>query len=90
MLGGHRSVQDKARTEVDDVLGDGEINAEHLSRLKYIEMVIKETLRLFPIAPLMVRQLSGELKLGKIIKISRNWRRKYIKIATELHTLIRA
>lgn len=64
MLGIHENVQDKARAEVHEVMGSGEINAESLPKLKYIEMIIKETLRLFPIAPLLVRRLHGEVKLG--------------------------
>lgn len=64
MLGIHEDVQAKARSEVDDIVGTGDINAESLSKLKYIEMVVKETLRLFPIAPLLVRHLNDEIKLG--------------------------
>ncbi|XP_016838143.1 cytochrome P450 4g15 [Nasonia vitripennis] len=67
MLGIHGDVQKKARSEVDEVIGVGDVNIESLSKLKYLEMVIKETLRLFPIAPLMVRQLNGELKLDNSI-----------------------
>lgn len=65
MLGIHGDVQKKVRSEVDEVIGVGDVNVESLSKLKYLEMVIKETLRLFPIAPLMVRQLNGELNLSR-------------------------
>ena len=64
MLGIHQDVQDKARAEVNKIFENKVIDAESLSKLKYMEMIIKETLRLFPIAPFMVRQLKEELKLG--------------------------
>ena len=48
------------------MLGDDSVKAELLSELKYLDLVIRETLRLFPIAPLMVRQVKGDIKLGKL------------------------
>jgi cytochrome P450/NADPH-cytochrome P450 reductase len=41
----------KSREEVDRVLGSNPIQIEHLSKLKYLDMVLKETLRLWPTAP---------------------------------------
>lgn len=66
MLGIHKNVQDKARDEVNRVHSDNEISIESLTRLKILETIVKETLRLFPIAPLLVRRLSGDLRLGTI------------------------
>ncbi|XP_015518466.2 cytochrome P450 4C1-like [Neodiprion lecontei] len=63
MLGMHQSIQDKVRTELHEVLGEGSVTAENIHDLKYVEMVVKETLRLFPIAPLMVRELKGDVDL---------------------------
>ena len=52
-------------------LGDNqkEINIEDLRKMRYLEMCIKETLRLYPSIQLIGRQLSEPLKLsnGKII-----------------------
>lgn len=56
--------QDKVRDEIKEVLGDDDLQIDHLSELKYTEMVIKETLRLYPIAPMMVRQTTGDIDLG--------------------------
>ncbi|PHH66479.1 hypothetical protein CDD81_6954 [Ophiocordyceps australis] len=36
----------KARDEIDGLLGDGELKLEHLEQLKYVEAVVRETLRL--------------------------------------------
>ncbi|XP_015117287.1 cytochrome P450 4C1 isoform X1 [Diachasma alloeum] len=64
MLAMHPEVQKKVREEVDEVLGESEdVREEHLSKLRYLEMVIRETLRLFPIAPLMVRKTTGRIEL---------------------------
>ncbi|XP_043278375.1 cytochrome P450 4c3-like isoform X2 [Venturia canescens] len=63
MLGMHPAVQEKVRNEVNAVLGDEAIDEDHIPKLKYLEMVIRETIRLFPIAPLMVRQLKGDIVL---------------------------
>ncbi|KAI3334460.1 cytochrome P450 [Ustulina deusta] len=41
----------KARQELDAVIGDGEFQYEHLSQLKYIEGVMRESLRLSFAAP---------------------------------------
>ncbi|KAL2787821.1 cytochrome P450 [Aspergillus keveii] len=41
----------KARTEVDEVVGQAEVTVEHLSQLKYLTAVLRETLRLMPTAP---------------------------------------
>ncbi|KAH6610005.1 hypothetical protein Trco_000025 [Trichoderma cornu-damae] len=42
---------DKARQEVDEVIGGEPITVEHLSRLPYLNAIMKETLRLQPTAP---------------------------------------
>lgn len=41
----------KAQQEVDRVVGRGRMKAEHLKELKYINAVLRETLRLTPTAP---------------------------------------
>jgi cytochrome P450/NADPH-cytochrome P450 reductase len=41
----------KARAEVDAALGDEMPRIEHLARLRYIEQILMETLRIWPTAP---------------------------------------
>lgn len=67
MLGIHKDVQDNVRNELNRVLQEDaeDIPPSSLSQLKYLEMVIKETLRLFPVAPYLVRALKGDLALGE-------------------------
>lgn len=65
MLGIHQEVQEKARNEIKQTLDENCLTPESLDRLKYLEMVIKESLRLFPIAPFQIRRLNNELSLCK-------------------------
>lgn len=48
LLGQHPDSMAQAQAEVDAVLGQEVPSAEHLSRLRYLDMVIKEALRLYP------------------------------------------
>uniref|UniRef100_A0A1I8MHK6 Cytochrome P450 n=1 Tax=Musca domestica TaxID=7370 RepID=A0A1I8MHK6_MUSDO len=64
MLAMHPEVQSKLFSEIcerfpenDD--GNMEVTYEHLSQLPYLDMVLKETLRLFPVVPQIARQVSG-------------------------------
>ncbi|KAL2817605.1 hypothetical protein BJX63DRAFT_440740 [Aspergillus granulosus] len=41
----------RATHEVDEVVGDHQLTVEHLAKLKYINAVLRETLRLMPTAP---------------------------------------
>ncbi|GAB1316827.1 hypothetical protein MFIFM68171_07037 [Madurella fahalii] len=41
----------KARDELDDIIGDGPFEHEHISRLEYIAAIVRETLRLSCAAP---------------------------------------
>lgn len=61
----NQEIQDKLREEIKNVVGNDSVTVEHLPELKYTELVIKETLRLYPIAPLMVRQATGDIDLGE-------------------------
>lgn len=65
MLGIHEEIQEEARKEVEKILGNDRITSENISELKVVEKIIKETLRLFPIAPILGRTSTGEIKLGK-------------------------
>lgn len=57
--------QDKMYDEIYEIMGDGDetITIEDTNKLVYIEQVIKETLRLFPPVPLLLRHLQDDVKL---------------------------
>ncbi|KAH7179891.1 cytochrome P450 [Fusarium flagelliforme] len=50
LLENERALQ-KARQEVDEVVGDGTLTVDHLTKMPYITQVLRETLRLMPTAP---------------------------------------
>ncbi|KAG5870212.1 hypothetical protein JTB14_017953 [Gonioctena quinquepunctata] len=66
MLALHTDIQEKVFEEVSEVVGKCEVVDHVIVRnLKYTEMVISETLRLFPPVPLIIRKVTGDLKLGE-------------------------
>nr|AIW80015.1 cytochrome P450 CYP417B1 [Nilaparvata lugens]AIW80016.1 cytochrome P450 CYP417B1 [Nilaparvata lugens]AIW80017.1 cytochrome P450 CYP417B1-3 [Nilaparvata lugens] len=66
LMGMYPEVQEKVYREVIDVMEYGDFEIEKLSRLHYLEMVIKEVLRLYTI-PCVVRKLEKELKIGSTV-----------------------
>jgi cytochrome P450 len=56
LLGRHPEAQRRVRAEVATVAGDGTVTAQHAAALPYTTMVLKETMRLYPSAPLLGRQ----------------------------------
>ncbi|KAK0405384.1 hypothetical protein QR680_017960 [Steinernema hermaphroditum] len=48
MLAHHTEVQQRCRDEIAEIVGDSEVAYEHITKLKYIDQVISETLRMFP------------------------------------------
>lgn len=68
MLGCYSDIQEKVYNEICAVCGDSEeITFEHLGQLKYLECVIKETLRIHPSVPIISRLLGDEEKLGGFV-----------------------
>ncbi|KAB2851219.1 MAG: cytochrome P450 [Hyphomicrobiaceae bacterium] len=50
--------------EIEAVVGEGPVKAEHVARLVTVEQVLKESMRLFPPAPVMTRHTREATKLG--------------------------
>jgi len=64
MLGLYPDIQQKVYEETMEILGDNKkIEPSDLPLFKYTEMVIKETMRLFPVAPVVVRKANDDIKL---------------------------
>ncbi|KAL7753839.1 hypothetical protein RI367_000771 [Sorochytrium milnesiophthora] len=58
-------VKRKMFEEIDEVMGSSDApTIEHLSKLKYMAAVLKETLRLFPIGPATARAAEEDVKIG--------------------------
>lgn len=62
----YQDIQKKAAQEVRDVLGPppNEVKLEDLDKLKYLEMCIKEVMRLFPIGPFLLREPYEDCQIG--------------------------
>ncbi|KAK7603326.1 hypothetical protein V9T40_003325 [Parthenolecanium corni] len=69
MLAIYPRIQEKLRQEINQIFGgsDRDVTTEDLNRLNYMEMVILETLRLYPIFPMLSRLLEVDLKLKTCI-----------------------
>uniref|UniRef100_A0AAT9UTT8 Cytochrome P450 3634C1 n=1 Tax=Maconellicoccus hirsutus TaxID=177089 RepID=A0AAT9UTT8_MACHI len=62
----HQDIQNKLYDELYEVFGDSDRMADEndVARLPYLDKVLKETLRRFPIVPLMFREVEEDTKLG--------------------------
>uniref|UniRef100_A0A8C7ZUA5 aromatase n=1 Tax=Oryzias sinensis TaxID=183150 RepID=A0A8C7ZUA5_9TELE len=66
LLGSHPEVQRKAQQELQEVFGasDRPATTEDLKKLKYLECVIKEALRLYPSVPFFARRLGEDCHIN--------------------------
>ncbi|XP_029918138.1 cytochrome P450 4V8 [Myripristis murdjan] len=66
LLGSHPEVQRKVQQELQEIFGTSErpINTEDLKKLKYLECVIKESLRLFPSVPFFARRICEDCHIS--------------------------
>ncbi|XP_011297632.1 cytochrome P450 4C1 [Fopius arisanus] len=64
MLAMHPEVQEKAREEINNAVGHHDVTETELNNLKYLEMIIRETIRMFPVGSVLGRKTTGELKLA--------------------------
>nr|CAD7461036.1 unnamed protein product [Timema tahoe] len=61
----HQDIQDKVVKELYSIFGDSDRDANYrdIQEMKYLEMVVKEVLRLFPSVPAFVRNLQEDVEL---------------------------
>jgi len=60
----HQDIQQRAFDEIIDGFDDAELSYERLSAFKYLEMVLKETLRLFSPLPIAAREAFEDCDVG--------------------------
>ncbi|XP_060875829.1 cytochrome P450 4C1-like [Metopolophium dirhodum] len=69
MLAHHQDVQNKVFEELQSIFVNEDRNGpptyKDFQQMKYVEMVIKETLRLFPPLPFLGRRLDEDMKIGE-------------------------
>ena len=64
MLAIHQDVQEKVFQEIVNEVGlNEEIEADMLNGFPYMEMVIKEAMRLFPVGPMIARKCDTNTKI---------------------------
>lgn len=66
-LAEHKDIQTKLYNEILEVLSEtkeNSVNFDDLTKLKYMEMVIKESMRLFPSLPVISREVSKDIQIG--------------------------
>ncbi|XP_020289584.1 cytochrome P450 4C1-like isoform X2 [Pseudomyrmex gracilis] len=69
LLAEHKDIQDRVRTEVDDVMKEyeGKLTMASLQKLPYLERCLKESLRLYPSVPSISRILAEDIKCQSYI-----------------------
>ncbi|CAG5042713.1 unnamed protein product [Parnassius apollo] len=74
MLSRYPDIQDKVYNELFAIFGDSDrpVLADDLPKLKYLEAVIKETLRLYPPVPHIIRKVDKDLTLPSGITLPAN------------------
>jgi len=64
MIAMHPDIQSKLVDEMNDVLGCcDDVTALNVHQLAYLELVIKETMRLFPVGGFLGRFATDDIKL---------------------------
>lgn len=62
----HSEIQEKVRNELDKVVGEAQISEPDVSKLPYLQAVVKESLRLHMPIPLLIPHMNlNQAKLGK-------------------------
>ncbi|XP_039315060.1 cytochrome P450 4C1 isoform X2 [Solenopsis invicta] len=69
LLGNNLEHQEKVHDELEEIFGSSETPAsvKEITQLKYLDRIIKETLRIFPSVPLITRIFTEDVKLDKYI-----------------------
>ncbi|KAK2983901.1 hypothetical protein RJ640_008060 [Escallonia rubra] len=67
LLAIHTDWQDKAREEVLRIFGQQNPTSEGIARLRTMNMIFSETLRLYPPADVLTRKVQRKVRLGKLI-----------------------
>ncbi|VVD01184.1 unnamed protein product [Leptidea sinapis] len=66
MLGSHQDHQEKVYQESKDIFGDSKRipTKDDINKMDYLERVIKETMRLYTVVPIIARETQEEVKLS--------------------------
>ena len=64
LLGEHPQALERVRGEIVEVVGTALPSSDHLSRLQYLDLVIRETLRMYPPIHIGNRKAAHDVQLG--------------------------
>ncbi|MGG7518177.1 cytochrome P450 [Allorhizobium undicola] len=64
LLAAHPDVEQKICEELHRVVGNGNVQPEHIEKLTFLKQVFNETMRLYPPAPIIVRNVEQPFDLG--------------------------
>ncbi|KAK3039790.1 hypothetical protein RJ639_027103 [Escallonia herrerae] len=67
LLATHKDWQEKAMKEVIELFGQTSINSDGIARLKVINMIIEDSLGLYPPVHFIKRKVEKKVKLGKVM-----------------------
>ncbi|XP_070167211.1 cytochrome P450 4C1-like [Polyergus mexicanus] len=69
LLAEHKDVQERVRVEIDTVMQEngGKLTMRLLQNLSYLDRCLKETLRLYPVAPFLLRNVEEDVKLHSYV-----------------------
>ena len=67
MLGIHQNIQEKVYEEVCSMAEHSKVSMDCLNNFRYLDAVIKETMRLFTVVPLIMRQASEDVDIDGIL-----------------------
>jgi len=60
----HPEIEERVRSEISTITGGIPVRREHIDSLRYTQQVIQEAMRLYPPAPLIVREAQRVLRVG--------------------------
>ncbi|XP_031638168.1 cytochrome P450 4c21-like [Contarinia nasturtii] len=71
MLAMHSKVEQRVMDELNDVLGDhpadDDLTMDQINQMTYLEQVIRETLRLYPVAPVLLRHCTEDTEVENYV-----------------------
>ncbi|XP_077539168.1 cytochrome P450 4V2-like isoform X1 [Haemaphysalis longicornis] len=68
LLGNHPEVQAKVQEEIDALFADDkdrDVTIEDIKQMKYLECVLKESMRLYPPVPIIARNVDEDMNVGE-------------------------
>ncbi|XP_067118898.1 cytochrome P450 4c3-like [Centruroides vittatus] len=70
LLGLHPDIQEKVYQELEDIFAEDmnkSITSDELKKMKYLECVVKESIRIYPPIPVILRKNPSNMKVGDYI-----------------------